>query len=175
MAVRIPEVKEAGQAGAEMPGRAELHLVTEARAHEQVGRIHQALRIRHGVGDVVQARTLAAGEHHVVRVSLALQKHHHELVGVVDDVLGQSETDRAVEIETGLHVRRDYLDVVQALRAGALVDFQVMEQAWPGFHGSAELERRAGRIGRLQRAALMRHVDPCRAKTRLREACLRKL
>ena len=119
--------------------------------------------VRHRERGVVQPRPAAVGEHDVVRIALALQEHEHQVVGVVGrDELGEPEAEIAVELAGLRHLGRENLEMIDPQRAGAVVLLELHDQ--PRLHrlGGAEFERRADRVGDVQRAALVRHLDPFR-------------
>ena len=124
------------------------------------------MHLRRQVGDVMEARTGAVEEHDVVRIALALQEHAAQIGGALRrDVFAQAETGLHVELAGLAHVRRQDLIMVDALGAAAAMRAEGGDHARHHRHGRAELERRADRIGDLQRAALMRHLGPGRGAT----------
>ena len=75
-------------------------------------------------------------------------------------VLGVAEAELAVEVAQRMAVRREDLEVVDALRVRALEQLALQVQALAGLHLRAQLEPGADRVGHVQRTPLVRHLRP---------------
>ena len=64
-----------------------------------------------------------------------------------------------IEVDRVLQLGREDVEVVEPLRLHALVVAVELQQPFALLHLEIELQRRAERVDRLQRAALIRHVD----------------
>ena len=129
-----------------------------------------------GVRGVVQARTGIFDEHDVVRISLALQEHGAQFVAaLVHDVLGQAKAHRHVELAGLAHLGREHLEVVEALRAGAVKRLEVHDAPRLGLHGGAKLERGTHGVRGVEGAVLERHLHPSRRHAARREMRLREI
>ena len=70
-------------------------------------------------GDMVQARSRSMSEHHVVRISFALQERKRRHVrAILGDVFGEAETHVHVEPHRVRYTRRGTLEMVEPLRTG---------------------------------------------------------
>ncbi len=111
----------------------------------------------------MQPRPAPRGEHHVVRVALALQPGRPDLVlAVGGGEFGEPEADRQVELGRLPDVVRRDLEMVEPHRARALVELEPLQVGRQVVHGGAEFERRADRIVDVQRAALIGPLGPLR-------------
>ena len=81
------------------------------------------------------------------------------VAAVLLGVLGHAETEQRIEVDRVLQLGREDVEVVEPLRLHAFVVAVELQQALALLHLEVELERRAERVDRLQRSALIRHVD----------------
>ena len=81
-------------------------------------------------------------------------------VSVCFGVLGRAEPEPGIEIDGALDVRGEAIEVIEALRVTSGVGRILLEQARRLVEREAELQRHAGRIVDLQRAALEGLFDP---------------
>lgn len=127
-------------------------------------------------GHMMQPRSGIVDEDDVVRITLALQEHGAELIAAIGhDVFRQPEAHRHVELAGGPHRGREHLDVVDALRAGAVEGLEMHDASRLGLHGRAKLKRCADNIGGVQGSVLERRVDPPCRQTALAEMSLRQV
>ena len=111
------------------------------------------------VAAVMETRPRAGQQHDVPRVVLAVQEGADDpLRGLDVKVVGNPESECHVEFGGGEHVRHQHLVVVhpQRTRPAVGVGWRVCMRG-PRLHRGDELDRRAGRIVEVQRAALVRH------------------
>jgi len=104
-----------------VPSGAALHVRQIARRRHHVAQMQDVERACGPDADMVQPRSAAVGEGEVMDVALAVQPHRPEpriaaIVGL--GVFGQAEAQLSVEIVRRLHVRREAVDVIDALDAG---------------------------------------------------------
>src|SRR5262245_2540324 len=175
VAVGIAQIDEARVARTEMPARSPFDARAEAVPSQKIADVHEMVDFRDRERGMVQARSGIVDEDDVVRIALALQEDRAQVVGaVVDDVFRQAEAHLHVEFQRRSHLVGKHLEMVDALRAGAVEQFEVHDPSRLGRHGRADFERRARNIDGVQAAALERHVDearrqPARLEVRLRE------
>ena len=74
-------------------------------------------------------------------------------------VLGHAEAEQGIEIDRVLQFGRKDVEVVEPLRAHALIAAVELQQALALLHLEIEFERHAERVGHVQRAPLIRHLD----------------
>ena len=93
-------------------------------------------------------------------IALALQPHRPELwIGAVGlGIFGEAEAERRIEVVARLHVRREAVEMIDALDARALIGRVFLQHGWALIHLRIEIERRAENVGGAQGAALIRHV-----------------
>ncbi len=110
----------------------------------------------------MQARPAPIGECEIVGAAAALHPHRPELrIGTFGlGRLGEAEAELDVEVVGRLNVRREAIDVVDALDARALVCRILLQHRGHAVHLEIEIERHADRIDGAQRAPLKRHVRP---------------
>jgi hypothetical protein len=137
-----------------------LHVGDIAAGRHHVADVEDVERARRPDSDVVQARPAAVGESEVVDVALAVQPHRPKLgIGVVGlGVFGELEADVGVEVVARLHVRREAVEMVDALNAGALIGGVFLQHALGLLHAEAKIQRHAEDIRGAQRAALVRQL-----------------
>src|SRR5882724_3423415 len=111
---------------------------------------------------MVQARTLAIGEGEIVGAAPALHPYGPELrIGAFGlGRLGEAEAELGVEIIGRLNVRREAVDVVDALDARALVERVFLQHRADAVHLEVEVDRHADRIEGAQCASLERYFGP---------------
>ncbi len=104
--------------------------------------------VRRPQSDVMQPRTDTVGEGDVVHIALAMHPHRPELgVGAVGlGVFGEPEAELAIEIVARLHVRREAVEMVDALDARALMVAVLLQHAFRLIHLRIEIERHAEHI-----------------------------
>ena len=118
----------------------------------------------------MQPRPGPGREHDVVRVALALQEHEQQVLGAVGrDVFRQPEAHAHPELAGLLHVGHQQLEMIDPLRHRAVVVLEGDDEARLHVHGGAELDRRAAHVRDMQRAALVRDLDPFRRQAGLVE------
>ena len=114
----------------------------------------------------MQPRPSAGRENDIVRIAFALQEYEERLVAAVHrDVFGQAKPHRHVEFQFALHVRHQQLEVIDALRHGAVMMLETGYKPRLCRHGGAEFERGAERIADMQRSTLVRPLDPLRRQS----------
>src|SRR5205807_266839 len=78
------------------------------------------------------------------------------------DVLRQPKAHAHPEFARLLHVRYQQLEMIEPLRHGAMMMLEGDDEAGLEIHGRAELDRRPAGVRDMQRAPLMRDIDPIR-------------
>src|ERR1700733_3245970 len=108
----------------------------------------------------MQSRAEAVGERKIVHIAFAVHPYRPKLrvVTVRFGVLGQAETEFAIKIIALLDVRREAIEMVDALNPRAAMRFIFLQHAFSSIHFGAEVERHAQRIGGPQGAALVRYI-----------------
>ncbi len=154
MAVGIAHVQEKRVGDAVAAGAA-LHVGEIARRRHHVAGVQDVERVRIPHADVVQARALAVGEGEIVRAAAPLHPHRPELrVGAFGlGRLGEAKAEFGVEIVGFLHVRREAVDVIDALDARALIGRILLQHRFDAIHPEIEVDRHADRIDGAQACA----------------------
>lgn len=159
VAIRVAHIDELGVTGA-MPARAALYLWSESSLAGNVTGAEQSVRVDGRIGDVVEARSIAAEEDDVVWVALALQEDGGQIVVVRGQVLAEAEAEPRVELTTRSHRGSKQLEVVEPLRAAGPVQLETRDQPGLDSHAGAELERDAGWIVAAEGASLVLGLRP---------------
>jgi len=114
--------------------------------------MQKVVNFRRQKREMMQPRPDAVEEHDVVRIAFALQKYTAQLAARRRDVFCQHEAERHVELAGLAHLRRLDLKVIEPQRAAAFVLAEARDHARHHRHAGAEFQRRADRIGDVQRA-----------------------
>src|SRR5262245_35023148 len=116
----------------------------------------------------MQSRARPGREHDIVRVALALQKHEQQVLGAVGgNIFGQPEAHAHPELARLLHVGHQQLEMIEPLRHRAMVMLERDDEARLDLHGGAELDRGTAGVADVERAALVRNLDPFRRQAGL--------
>src|SRR5580658_3557958 len=108
----------------------------------------------------MQARAEAVGEREIVHITFAVHPHRPKLcvVTVGFGVLGQAETEFTVKVIALLYVRREAIEMIDALNPRAAMRFIFLQHTFGSIHLRAEVERHAQRVGGPQGTALVRNL-----------------
>ncbi len=111
----------------------------------------------------MESRPVPGCKDDVVRIAFALQKDEQQILGSIGrDVFGEPEAHAHPEFARLLHVGHQQLEMIDTLRHRAAVVLEGDDEARFHLHGRAELDRGAACVRDMQRASLMRQLDPFR-------------
>jgi hypothetical protein len=94
-------------------------------------------------------------------IAFALEKNKQQLVGAVGrNVFREPKSHAHPEFACLAHVRHQQLEMIEPLRLGPMMLKKGNDEPRLDVHARAEFDRHAARIDDMQRAALVRNLDP---------------
>src|SRR5262245_26086137 len=147
MPVWIADIEKESVAYA-VPPRSPFHVGEIAASRHHVAHVQDVERRGGPYAYVMQPRAASIGEGDVVHIALAVHPNRpQQRVGIVGfGVLSEAEADLMKEVVARLDVRRETIDMVNALDARALVGGVALQHAFALVHAEIKIERGAVRI-----------------------------